>query len=220
MLSEAATTPVSIGYAVHEGTATGGTSGSGIDFKTVSGTAHFNPSAKTGETPTQLLVTVQVFGDTTIEGSETFTVDLANPPPGYTLERPTGTGTIINDDPNSGLSVGVGDATIVEGNAGSRTALVPIRVPSPPGTTTVTVPYTIQGLTATHGATAASGNDFGGALSGTLTFTGSTLLKTLVIPIYSDIAPENDETIQFSLGTVAGANVTRATGTVTILNDD
>jgi hypothetical protein len=108
----------------------------------------------------------------------------------------------------------------MEGDAGTRTVKVPVTLSSAPGAATVTVSYTIAGVDATWGKTASSGNDFGGALSGTLTFTGSAVSKTISIPIYGDRIAEADETLQVTLGTITGANPVRPVGTITIQNDD
>ena len=86
--------------------------------------------------------------------------------------------TIETDGEPPGIRVGVGDVTIAEGDAGTRTALVPVTVSALPGTATVTVPFTLSSSTATWSKTPAAGGDYGGPQSGTLTFTGSTVLKT------------------------------------------
>jgi alpha-tubulin suppressor-like RCC1 family protein len=221
-LSQAATTSVSVQYTVVGVDATGGaTAGNGNDFKTMSGTVLFAPGA-TGETPLEKFVTVPVYGDTAVEPDETFTVTLSNVSGGsYLLGKKVGTGTILNDDPSSGLSVSVGDVNVMEGNAGVRTVKVPVTLSAAPGsTTTVSVPYTIVGVDATWGKTANSGNDFGGATAGTLTFTGTTVEKTITITIYGDTIAENNETVHINLGAVTGATSNRPTGTLTILNDD
>ena len=89
-----------------------------------------------------------------------------------------------------------------------------------PGASTVSVPYTIAGVTAGWSKSVAGGGDFGGALTGTLTFSGTAVSKTISIPVYGDGLAEGDETASITLGTVAGATVARATGTLSIHNDD
>lgn len=45
------------------------------------------------------LITVTVFADTAVEGDETFTVALGSPTgAAVTVVRPSGTGTILDDD--------------------------------------------------------------------------------------------------------------------------
>ena len=85
-LSKAWTTPVTIGYATSNGTAT-----VGQDYNAVSGTITFAPGV------TSQLVNVGVLSDTTVEPDETFTMTLSNPV-GATIGRTTATGTILNDD--------------------------------------------------------------------------------------------------------------------------
>jgi hypothetical protein len=220
-LSQSATTQVSVDYTVVGVDATGGTKpGNGTDFKTASGTVLFKPGG-TGETPLEKFVSVPVYGDTAIEGVETFHVSLSNVSGGgVVLGSASGVGTILNDDPGSGLHVDVGDVRIDEGDAGSRTVKVPVTLSAPANNATVTVPYSVSGVEASWGKTANSGADFGGALSGTLTFTGSAVSKTVTVTIYGDSQAESDETIHVNLGAVSGATATRPTGTITITNDD
>jgi hypothetical protein len=220
-LSRAALAPVSVDYMVSGVTAKGGpTSGAGTDFKTAVGTLTFQPSASTGLTPTSRLVSITTYGDTTVEANETMAVTLFAPSGGFGLGRSVATGTILNDDTGSGVRVGVGDSSIVEGDSGSRNVVVRVTLSRAPGATVVTVPYTVHGVSATWGSSAANGADFGGATKGTLTFTGTAISKAVTIPVYGDLSPEPNETIQVTVGSVAGATVFRRTGTVTILNDD
>ena len=224
-LSVAATAPVSVGYTLVGANANGAQkAGMNVDFNDkggATGTVTFTPLAATGETELVKHVSVTVYGDTAAEPDETFTMTLSNPTGGSGLGRAIGIGMIINDDPGSGLRVGVADASIVEGDAGTRTVQIKVSLSQAPGTGTVSVPYTVEPLSAAWGKTAASGNDFGGPLaSRTLTFTGSVVSRTITMPVYSDTAPEADETFRVILGVVTGAASVRSTGTITILNDD
>jgi len=85
-LSQASTSPVTVGYATADGTATAGS-----DYNTSSGTLTFAP----GETTKT--ITVAVRGDTLVESSETLRVVLSNPT-GATISVGTGTGTITDND--------------------------------------------------------------------------------------------------------------------------
>jgi hypothetical protein len=223
-LSEAATSQVTVQYTLSGVTATGAAkAGPGVDFLDNGGvpkTLTFKKSPSTGETPIEEYVTVPVLGDTNSEGPETFTVTLSNVTGGYVPLRSQATGTILDDDPGSGLRVGAGDASVVEGQAGTRLVKVLVSVSGAPGTAAVSVPYTVSGVNATWGRTPVSGNDFGGPLSGTLTFTGNTVAQYVSIPIYGDTRVEGDETIHVTLGAVTGATVTRSQGTITIIDDD
>jgi hypothetical protein len=85
-LSAASTSTVTVPYATANGTATAGS-----DYTAASGTVTFAP----GET--QKTVVVEVLGDTTLEGSETFFVNLGAPT-NATLGDGQGQGTIQNDE--------------------------------------------------------------------------------------------------------------------------
>ena len=85
-LSKASASPVSVGYATSNGTATAGS-----DYVAGSGTVTF-AAGQTSQT-----VNVGVIGDTAVESDETFTVTLSNPS-GATLSKTTATGTILNED--------------------------------------------------------------------------------------------------------------------------
>ena len=102
-LDKASATPVSVGYATANGTAT-----AGVDYTAGAGTVTF-ASGVTTQT-----VHVDILGDTAIEPNETFAVTLSNPL-GLTIARATAIGTILNDDvaapPTPGLSISDASAT-------------------------------------------------------------------------------------------------------------
>lgn len=90
-LSGPATSPVAVGYATVDGTATAGS-----DYAAVSGTASF----PVGETVA--VVTVPAFGDVVEEGDEMFTFSLSGAA-GAPIAFAHGHGTIRNDDPDRTL---------------------------------------------------------------------------------------------------------------------
>ena len=102
-LDKASATPVSVGYATSNGTAT-----AGVDYTADAGTVAFAPGVTTQT------VHVGILGDTAIEPNETFTVTLSGPV-GLTIARATAIGTILNDDvvapPTPGLSISDASAT-------------------------------------------------------------------------------------------------------------
>src|SRR5262249_28951372 len=154
-------------------------------------------------------------GDTTPEDDDTLTVTLSDPTGGFTLDKDVGTGTIINDDDGtSGVRVGVGDASIVEGNRGTRAATIPVTLNVAPGNVSVSVPYTVASSTADWGKTANSAKDYGGSTSGILTFTGAVTTKLLKISVYGDGISEGDDAVTISLGTPTNATRNKASGTV------
>jgi chitinase len=125
----------------------------------------------------------------------------------------------------TGACVSIGDASILEGDAGTRTLSFPVTL-SQPSNTTVTVDYAVTDGTATGGTTRAQGVDYQ-TKTGTLTFavntaTGVTPVeKWVTVPVYGDTVPEPDETLSVTLANVSGNyNLGRTVGTGTILNDD
>jgi hypothetical protein len=85
-LSTTSTSTVAVNYATADGTATAGS-----DYVATSGVLTFTPGALTQP------LTVIVNGDTTVEASETFLVNLSAPS-NATIATGQGTGTIANDD--------------------------------------------------------------------------------------------------------------------------
>jgi hypothetical protein len=85
-LSAASLSPVTVGYATADGTASAGS-----DYTAASGTVAF----KAGET--EQTISISVAGDTAIEQDETFTVTLSNPV-NAKVAKASATVTIRNDD--------------------------------------------------------------------------------------------------------------------------
>ncbi len=83
-LAEASSTAVTVHYSTSDGTAT-----SGSDYAVASGALTFAP----GET--SKTISVVVFGDTMLEGTESFVVTLSSPS-GATIGDGTGAGTILD----------------------------------------------------------------------------------------------------------------------------
>lgn len=106
-LTSPVTSPVTVNWATADGTAAGGS-----DFTAASGTVAF----AAGES--QKTVTVNVVGDTTVEGNEQFTVTLSGASSGLTIADGQGIGTITNDDlPPNQLPVAAASATPTTGTA-------------------------------------------------------------------------------------------------------
>lgn len=85
-LSAASASTVTVGFATADGTAAAGS-----DYTAASGTLTFAPGVLTQP------VAVAVLGDGTVEATETFFVNLANPV-NATIAAGQGTGTVTNDD--------------------------------------------------------------------------------------------------------------------------
>ncbi|MEK6335110.1 MAG: Calx-beta domain-containing protein [Acidobacteriota bacterium] len=87
-LSPSSSNPVTVDFATANGTATTG----GTDYQAAGGTLAFSP----GETSKP--VSISINGDTLVEGHETLIVNLSNATGGAVIGKPSGTGTIQNDD--------------------------------------------------------------------------------------------------------------------------
>ncbi len=197
-LSQASTQTVTVNYATADGTATAGS-----DYQAASGILTFAPG-QTAQT-----VTVLVNGDTAVEPDETLTLNL-NSASGATLARPTGTGTIVNDDFPPTLSVA--DISATEGNSSKKAFVFTVTL-NQALTTSVSVKY------ATANGTATSGSDYS-AVSGTLTFSPGQTSKTVTVQVNGDTLYEADETFTLNLSNASGAIIGRSQATATILNDD
>jgi hypothetical protein len=217
-LSSPAGTQVSVHYAVTALTAVGAKSpGSGADFQVKSGTVTFTPNATTGLTPLSRSVAVTVYPDTTVEPDATLALTLSNPTAGFTLGRAVGTGTVLNDNPVSGINLGIGDGGIVAARSGSQSVALPVTLSAPaPGP--VSVQYTVVPGTAVQSATAAGGGDYGGKVSGTLTLAAGSTAKNLTIPVWPDAGLSGSRTFSVVLSNPSGTGVSlfRPTGTCTI----
>jgi hypothetical protein len=199
-LSAATTQPVSITYATANGTAT-----SGSDYAAVSGTFTI-PAGSTNAT-----ITVLVNGDTTVEASETFFVNLSAPT-GATLADAQAVGTILNDDSASGRTLSIDDVSVNEGHSGVGQAVFTARLSSA-STQTVTVAFS------TANGTALSGTDYNAA-SGTIAFPPGSTTMGVFVAVNGDTAVEPSETFAVNLSAPVGATIADAQAIATIVNDD
>jgi hypothetical protein len=109
-------------------------------------------------------------------------------------------------------SVSIDDQSITEGDDGSQNMTFTVSLTSP-----AALPVTMN--FATINGTATSGDDFTAA-AGTLTFETGQSSKTITVPILGDLLQEGNETFTVELTSVANANVTKATGTGTIIDNE
>jgi Calx-beta domain-containing protein len=124
-------------------------------------------------------------------------------------------------------TISVGDASIMEGDAGARSLRFSVTL-SAPSNEEVDVDYQLQGVSATGGSQAA-GVDFNNA-SGTLhqlrflpsDSTGVTPVRLdVTVPIYGDTADEPDESFTITLSDAsAGYGIADAEGTGKVVDDD
>jgi probable HAF family extracellular repeat protein len=143
-------------------------------------------------------------------------VELSNPSGGLTLGTATGVGTILDDDPGSGLRAGIGDVSVAEGTSGLGNAVkVAVTLSSPaPGPTTLLV--TFADVTTTNGVDYKTVK-----ATKLLTFQAGQRQKQVSLKLYPDARVEPDETVSISLSNPsAGLTLDRANGTITILDDD
>ena len=200
-LSQPSAVTVTVAYATANGTAT-----QPADYRPRSGTLTFTVGqvSKT--------VSVPVRGDTAVEGDETFTLNLSSLS-GAALGDGTGTATIRDDDPGTGLRLAVGDVVVHEGDTSTRAKRFTVSL-SRPAAVTVTVAYATANGTATQPADYAR-------RSGTLTFSVGQVSKTVSVPVKGDIAVEGNETFTLNLSNVTGgATITDGSGLGTIADDD
>jgi Calx-beta domain len=199
-LSNPSDQTVTVDYATTDDTATIADG----DYEAASGTVTFDP----GDTAKTVNVTVD--GDDTYEADEAFTVDLSGES-GATLAIGLGTGTITNDDAMPAISVG--DASILEGNAGDATLSFDVTL-SQTSAIAATVNYALSDDTAT-----VADGDYDAA-SDTLTFDPGQDTKQVDVTVHGDVRYENDETFTIALSDPTGATIDLDTATGTITNDD
>ena len=123
-------------------------------------------------------------------------------------------------------TIAIGDASIVEGDAGARTLYFAVTL-SQPGTETVVVAATTTAGTATAGKPTNPDADFNDKAGATklLTFKfsrGKTpVVKYVAVPVYADAALEGDETVHVTLSAPSpGWTLGRSEATGTIVDDD
>ena len=189
---------VTVNFSVFNGTAMAGS-----DFQSTSGSVMFAPGQ------TSQVINVPVYGDTTYEPNETFTVKVTGVSGGATLGRTQATVTILNDDLPT---ITIYNQGIYEGSSGSATANFTVYL-SAASTQTVTVNY------ATADGTATAGSDYA-AVSGTLTFAVGQTSGSISVPVYGDTVDEADELYYVNLSGPVNATLANTQGRGTIYNDD
>jgi hypothetical protein len=192
---------VSFNIATADGTATAA-SGDYV-AKTLTG-----QTIPAGSSSSTFIVTVN--GDTLIEPTETFFVNVTNVT-GATVTDGQGVGTILLDDLPS---LSINDIARAEGNTGttSFTFTVSLSAPAP-----AAISFNIA--TADGTATAASGDYVAKALTAQTIPAGSTSY-TFTVAVNGDASVESTETFFVNVTNVSGATVTDGQGTGTIQNDD
>jgi subtilisin-like proprotein convertase family protein len=202
-LSQASATPVTVQFATADGTATTADN----DYVAKSGTITFGA----GVTSQQISITVN--GDTKVESSETFTVNLSSPS-GATIANNQATGTITNDDGVANLpTLSIANVTQAEGNSGTTAFTFNVTLSASSAT-----PVTVQFATA-DGTAKISDGDYT-ANSGTLTFGAGVTSQQITVQVNGDTTIESNETFAVNLSAPSGATIATGQATGTITNDD
>ncbi|MCS7288522.1 MAG: hypothetical protein NZ699_05250, partial [Roseiflexus sp.] len=202
-LSAARPAPVSVVCRTRDGSATAPSDYTAIPSTTLT----FAPGEVTRT------ISVAVNGDTLVEPDETFFVELSAPL-NATIGRGQGTGTIRNDDVGvSPPALSIDDVTVVEGDIGTTSASLTVRL-SAPSDQTVSVVYQTQN------GTAVAGSDYAPVGATTLTFAPGVIVQTIAVSILGDNVFEPDETVIVTLSAPVNATIARGQATVTIQNDD
>jgi hypothetical protein len=195
-------TPVTLSSVSFDVATSDGTAVAGADYQAKTYTNRAFASGQATRT-----FTVPIYGDTTLEPNETFTVTLGNPV-GATIVDGTATGTILNDE---GSTLSVGDVTVNEGNAGTSIANVTVTLSQ-----ASVVPVTFTATTVDGSATA--GSDYV-AVTASKSIPAGQLSATFPVTLNGDTV--NDDVEQFRVKlTASSVSATKAEGVVTIANDD
>ena len=198
-LSHATIAPVSVSYSTADGTATAGS-----DYTAVNNVTLNIPAGSTTGT-----AAVQVIGDNTFEGNETFFVNISNASSGATIGDAQGQGTITNDEASSTYGFSAPNYFVGESVAGINI--------------TVTRTGTAGGVSvnySTSNGTATSGSDYTAA-SGTLNFAAGETSKDFTVSVASDTLDEPNETVSLSLSSPTGGTLgSNSNATLTINDDD
>jgi uncharacterized repeat protein (TIGR01451 family) len=199
-LSQASTQRVTVAFATGNDSAVAGS-----DYSTRSGTLTFNAGVTT-----QALA-ISILGDTLYESDESFFVNLSAPV-NATLARAQGLCTILNDDAPPSLTVS--NATVLEGDAGTTTALFVVRLSATVGAAVSVDFFTSDG-------TATAGSDYV-TNSGTVTFASGTsnLTQTISVAVNGDTLGEPTEFFFLNLTNAAGATLAVSQAVGTILSDE
>lgn len=198
MMSGPSGLTVTVNFATAIGTAT-----TGADFVATSGSLTFAPG-----TTTQF-INVPVLGETVNEADEVLFVNLSGAT-NASIAKAQGAMMIVNDDPVPSLAIV--DGSVTEGDTGTTTAGLTVNLDTASGQV-VTVGY------ATADGTATAGSDFN-ATSGTLTFAPGVVSQTITVGVSGDVIDEPSETVLVNLSNPVRATITRAQGTLTIVDND
>src|SRR5262249_47248687 len=129
---------------------------------------------------TSKTITVNVAGDTNIDGDETVNVNLSGQSANAAIGDNLGVGTITNADSAVSPSITINNVTKAEGNAGTTAFTFDVLL-SAAAANNVTVSYNTSDGTATT-----VGNDYTGIGITVLTFTPGQTSKTITVNVAGD----------------------------------
>src|SRR5262249_28132424 len=111
-----------------------------------------------------------------------------------------------------------GDGSIVVAHSGAQSIKIPVNLSGKQLSNTVTVDYVITPGTATWSQKSTGGGDFGGKLSGTITFKPGATTHMIANPIWPDAGSGGEEGYTITLSTpTGGVTLIRTTGSVTLI---
>jgi len=200
--------PVSINYIL------GGSAGAGVDYTgALTGTVVI-PAGQNSVT-----LTLPVINDTRVEGTETVSLTGTMNAASYGITITNTTPTTLNIFDNDVASISISDASITEGNSGTKTLSFNVTLNNETQGS-FSVPYS------TANGTATAGEDYVAVSAGSIIFAGTSgEVKQISIALNSDQKIEPDETLTVTLGALLnnfGGQLTILDGsaTGTIINDD
>lgn len=189
---------VSVNYASASGTAA-----SPGDFGSASGSLSFAANE------TQKTISIPTVDDSSVEGNESFSVNLSSPSSPTTLSDADATGTIVDNDSAPASSVSIADASVTEGGT-----LQFVLTRSGGTGSSASVAF------ATGNGSAGSPGDFTAA-SGTASFAANETQKTISVSTIDDSSVESSETMTVTLSSPStGLTISRNQATGTIADND
>jgi hypothetical protein len=201
-LSKATSVPVQVDWSTRDGSAS-----SLADYEAGAGTLRFEPG------DTSRTVTVTVLADTDDELDEVFSIELSNPT-GAAIATGSGTARIIGTatPPPPDTTLSIGDATVVEGAARTRSLRFALSL-SEPATEDVSVPY------GTRDRDATAGPDYSPRLGHVLIPAGRSS-GVVSIPVRGDGVAEPKERFFVELGAPPNVALARRRAVGRIIDDD
>lgn len=201
-LTSSATSPLSVGYTIHDGTAA-----LGQDYQgNPTGTVTFN----SGESNKSIEIPIN--NDSIDEEDETVTVALSNPTSGLQLSEAANATLVIKDNDNPPLVQWSTTAFSVNENDDSGQALLMVHLSVASGRP-VSITYSVSDETATVE------RDYQVPAS-TLSFKPGETNKSVAVELLNDTLPEGNETLKVQLTGATNANLGAIQSAELIINDE